>query len=133
MDGRIKRLERLLAEARKIEWKPHSVFLTGKPGEYTLTVAEWDGVPGSARGDEHRKQFAFSRKDEAMDFADATFPDVPRCDLSILTDEEWNAIRPKTVLEERAEREGKPLREAVLAAYGYIPDFWNDVLRLNGG
>ena len=124
------RIERLLAEARKIVWKPHSVFLTGQPGEYTLTVDEWDGVPGSGRDGNHRKQFVFNSKDEAVNFAVFAFPNVRRCDLSILTDEEWNAIRPKTVLEERAERDGKPLQEAVMDVYGYIPDFWKTILEL---
>ena len=106
------RLDRLLAEARNITWKPHMIFLTGKPEEYTITVDEWDGVPGSARGDDHRKQYFFKDKAEALTVANNAFPEsVPRCDLSVLTDEEWNAIRPRTVLEERAEREGKTLRE----------------------
>lgn len=122
------RIERLLAEARKIVWKPHSVFLTGQPGEYTLTVDEWDGVPGSGRDGNHRKQFVFNSKDEAVNFAEFAFPNVRRCDLSILADEEWNTIRKKTVLEEQAEREGKTLREKVIETYGYIPDFWAGIL-----
>lgn len=123
------RIDRLLAEARNIKWKPHMVFLTGKPGEYILTVDEWDGVPGSARGAGHRKQYFFKDKAEALTFANNAFPEsVPRFDLSVLTDEEWNAIRPRTVLEERAEREGKTLREKVIETYGYIPDFWAGIL-----
>ena len=123
------RIDRLLAEARNIKWKPHMVFLTGKPGEYILIVDEWDGVPGSARGAGHRKQYFFKDKAEALTFANNAFPEsVPRFDLSVLTDEEWNAIRPRTVLEERAEREGKTLREKVIETYGYIPDFWAGIL-----
>ena len=123
------RLDRLLAEARNITWKPHMIFLTGKPEEYAITVDEWDGVPGSARGDDHRKQYFFKDKAEALTFANNAFPEsVPRCDPSVLTDEEWNAIRPRTVLEERAEREGKTLREKVIEAYGYIPDFWAKII-----
>ena len=94
-----------------------------------LTVDEWDGVPGSARGAGHRKQYFFKDKAEALTFANNAFPEsVPRFDLSVLTDEEWNAIRPRTVLEERAEREGKTLREKVIETYGYIPDFWAGIL-----
>lgn len=123
------RLDRLLAEARNITWKPHMIFLTGKTEEYTLTVDEWDGVPGSARGDDHRKQYFFKDKAEALTFANNAFPEsVPRFDLSILTDEEWTAIRPRTVLGEMAEREGKTLREKVIETYGYIPDFWTGIL-----
>ena len=123
------RIEHLMAEAKKITWKPHMIFLTGKPGDYTLIVDEWDGVPGSARGGDHRKQFRFKRKIEAIDYADTTFMEcVPRCDLSILTAEELNAIRPRTVLEEQAEREGKELRVKVIETYGYVPDFWAGIL-----
>lgn len=123
------RIERLMEEAKKITWKPHMIFLTGKPGDYTLIVDEWDGVPGSVRGGDHRKKFTFKRKIEAMDFADTTFMEcVPKCDLSILTAEELNAIRPRTVLEEQAEREGKTLHEKVLETFGYVPDFWAGIL-----
>lgn len=123
------RIERLMAEAKKISWKPHMIFLVGKPGDYTLVADEWDGMPGSARGGDHRKQFRFKRKIEAMDYADTTFMECAhRYDLSILTAEELNAIRPRTVLEEQAEREGKELRAKVIETYGHIPDFWAGIL-----
>lgn len=122
------RIERLMAEAKKISWKPHMIFLVGKPGDYTLVADLWDGVPGSARGGDHRKQFRFKRKIEAIDYADVTFLDVARYDLSILTAEELKAIRPRTVLEEQAEREGKELRVKVIETYGHIPDFWAGIL-----
>lgn len=122
------RIERLMAEAKKITWKPHMIFLVGKPGDYTLIVDEWDGVPGSARGGDHRKQFRFKRKIEAMDFADTTLECAHRYDLSILTAEELHAIRPRTVLEEQAEREGKTLHEKVLETFGYVPVFWAGIL-----
>lgn len=123
------RIERLMAAAQKITWKPHMIFLTGKPGDYTLIVDEWDGVPGSARGGDHRKKFTFKRKIEAMAYADTTFMECAhRYDLSILTDEELHAIRPRTVLEEQAEREGKELRVKVIETFGYVPDFWAGIL-----
>lgn len=122
------RIDRLMAEAKNISWKPHMIFLTGKPGDYTLVADEWNGVPGSARGGDHRKQFRFKRKIDAIDYADVTFLDVARYDLSILTAEELKAIRPRTVLEEQAEREGKTLHEKVLETFGYVPDFWAGIL-----
>ena len=123
------RIERLMEEAKKITWKPHMIFLVGKPGDYTLIVDEWDGVSGSARGGDHREKFTFKRKIEAMGYADITFTECAhRFDLSILTDEELNAIRPRTVLEEQAEREGKELRVKVIETYGYVPDFWAGIL-----
>lgn len=122
------RIDRLMAEAKKISWKPHMIFLVGKPGDYTLIVDEWDGVPGSARGGDHRKQFRFKRKIEAMDFADTTLECAHRYDLSILTAEELEEIRPRTVMEEQAEREGKELRVKVIETYGYVPDFWAGIL-----
>lgn len=123
------RIARLMAEAKKITWKPHMIFLTGKPGDYTLIVDEWDGVPGSARGGDHRKKFTFKQKNEATGFADTTFMEsVHRYDLSILTAEELNAIRPRTVMEEQEEREGKELRVKVIETYGHIPDFWAGIL-----
>lgn len=122
------RIERLMEEAKKITWKPHMIFLVGKPGDYTLIVDEWNGVPGSARGGDHRKKFTFKRKIEAMGYADATLACGHRYDLSILTAEELNAIRPRTVLEEQAEREGKELRVKVIETYGHIPDFWAGIL-----
>lgn len=122
------RIDRLMAEAKKISWKPHMIFLVGKPGDYTLIVDEWDGVPGSARGGDHRKQFRFKRKIEAMDFADTTLECAHRYDLSILTAEELEEIRPRTVMEEQAEREGKELRVKVIETHGYVPDFWAGIL-----
>lgn len=123
------RIDRLMAEAKKIAWKPHMIFLTGKPGDYTLIVDEWDGVSGSARSGDHRKKFTFKRKIEAIDYANSTFKTcAPKYDLSVLTVEELNAIRPRTVLEEQAEREGKELRVKVIETYGYVPDFWAGIL-----
>lgn len=123
------RIERLMEEAKKITWKPHMIFLVGKPGDYTLIVDEWDGMPGSARDGDHRKKFTFKQKNEATGFADTTFMECAhRYDLSILTDEELKAIRPRTVLEEQAEREGKELRVKVIETFGYVPDFWAGIL-----
>lgn len=123
------RIEKLLAEARKITRKPDTIFLTGQLGNYTLAVHEWDGVWGSARNGDHIKRYSFEDKATAINFADRAFPECEhKFDVSILTGEEWDAICPQTLLEARAEKEGRPLCKVVLDAYGYIPDFWAGIL-----
>lgn len=142
------RVTRLLAEAKKIVWRPNVILLSGAEGAYTLEIRSWDGVPGSARKDEHTQNFTFAAKAEAKDFVEGMLSywnkrygldrsAILMLDISVPTDAEAKEIckrqRP-LALEAEAEREGISLADKLHQVYGQDADLetlpvWGDILR----
>ena len=146
------RLERLMAEVKKITWKPNTVLLTGSLGNYTLEIREWDGAPGSAREGGHSQKFLFSDKTEAKTFVESMFhywksrydldpTDVWMMDCSFPTDAEQKELYQQQgplVLEAMAAREGISLKGKLREEYGPYIDLemlpvWGDILRWHAG
>lgn len=146
----MKKIDRLLREAQKQakQWKPSTIILAGRPGNYSLTVQEWDGKPGSVRDSEHRKEYIFETKEQAKQFAelvvqgyiertkDRWFEPV-MIDCSNPTDDECRAAWLEsggTALERMAKENGVSLENAIRNVYGGDADpetlpVWSDVLR----